>query len=261
MKKPYLAPLALLLVVACSSPGSSGDAGTTAQELTEKEPNDGPDVAGTQALGTLEVSKTIRVKGKLSSGGNDGQQYTGDKDIFNFTLATSATLSVKVDWTGAADVDAALYDANLKALAGDGTTTKPINSSGALPAGTYVLGVFSKDQAADWTLEITAAPSTDGGSVASGPTCGADLYTGWWGRDPCSATCEQYQFHQDGTYAYESFNSVSGTIPGSGNFSIACPVISVNNSDGSSSSFTVQNGVLYEKGNYKYVHCSNGKCF
>jgi hypothetical protein len=255
------------VVAACSSstPGAGAGGGGPVQEAAEAEPNDGPDFSGMQQLGSISGTKTIRLKGKLSSGGNDGQSYTGDKDVFAFEIASAGgKLTVKVDWSGSADVDAVLYDANLNPVAADNTTAKPIAPAGqAIAAGKYALGLFSKDQAADWTADLVyeaSAGGGDGGGGGGGETCGANLYNGWWGRDPCGGSCEQYQFSQDGTFKYESFNAVSGTIPGSGTFSIACPNISISHSDGSKTSFTVQNGVLYEKGSYKFARCS-GKCF
>ncbi len=119
-----------------------------------------------QDLGTFTVSKTIVVTGKLSTGGNDGTKYTGDYDAFVFTVATAGgTLGMHVDWTGAADVDLVVYDANLAQVTAEGTTVKPIQSTGPAPAGKFALVLFSKDQPADWTLTLTytkPVPTTTG---------------------------------------------------------------------------------------------------
>ena len=146
--------------------GAAGSGGTQPIPVAEIEPNNGPTLAEMQDLGTFTVTKTIVVTGKLSTGGNDGTKYTGDYDAFVFTVATAGgTLGIKVDWTGAADVDLVVYDANLAQITADGTTVKPIQSTGPAPAGKFALVLFSKDQPADWTLTLTytkPVPTTTG---------------------------------------------------------------------------------------------------
>jgi hypothetical protein len=147
--------------------GAAGvGAGGNGVTLTEVEPNNGPTLTEMQDLGTFTVTKTIVVTGKLTTGGNDGTKYTGDYDAFVFTVATAGgTLGMHVDWTGAADVDLVVYDANLTQITADGTTVKPIQSTGPAPAGKFALVLFSKDQPADWTLTLTytkPVPTTSG---------------------------------------------------------------------------------------------------
>ena len=145
----------------------TGEGGVTQPvRVTEVEPNNGPTLAEMQDLGIFSVSKTIVVTGKLSTGGNDGTKYTGDYDAFVFTVATAGgTLGMHVDWTGTADVDLVVYDANLAQITAEGTTVKPIQSTGPAPAGKFALVLFSKDQPADWTLTLTytkPVPTTTG---------------------------------------------------------------------------------------------------
>ena len=134
--------------------------------MTEVEPNNGPTLAEMQDLGTFDTTKTIVVTGKLATGGNDGTKYTGDYDAFVFTVATAGgTLGMNVDWAGAANVDLVVYDASLTPITAEGTTMKPIQSTGPAPAGKFALVLFSKDQPADWTLTLTytkPVPTTSG---------------------------------------------------------------------------------------------------
>lgn len=150
--------------------GSSGSSGTTpVQDIAESEPNNGPDMAGMQNVGVIDGSKTLRIKGRLDSGGMNATAYTGDFDGFAFEIKSAGgSLSTTVDWTGSADVDAILYDSNLNALAGDNTAAKPISQSAPIPAGKYALVLFSKDQPADWTLTFAYGTTPPGSSGSSG---------------------------------------------------------------------------------------------
>ncbi|HKO47856.1 MAG TPA: hypothetical protein VJV79_09035, partial [Polyangiaceae bacterium] len=138
------------------SQGGRGGSGPQSVQVSESEPNNGPTLTGLQDLGTFDVSKTIVLKGKLSTGGNDGAMYTGDFDGFVFTVAAAGgTLTLNADWTGSADVDLVFYDANLSPVFEDGTTAKPIQSTGPAPAGKFAFVLFSKDLPADWTVTLT----------------------------------------------------------------------------------------------------------
>jgi hypothetical protein len=146
------------------------DDGPEVEDVEEDEPNDGPTYDDFQALGTFDGSKTIRVEGELSSGGNDGSQYTGDFDVFAFTVEDDGgTLSIDLDWEGGADVDVVLYDDDLRPLTADGESSKPIASSGPIPAGRYALAMFSKDDAAEWSLSLaySVGGGGEGGSCVS----------------------------------------------------------------------------------------------
>lgn len=103
------------------------------------------------------------------------------------------------------------------------------------------------------------------GSSGGGDSCIANeqLTGGWW---QSTVALEQARFYADGTAEYESYSQVSGTVPYSGSWQLACPTLTLNLSGSSPVSFTVQgDGALYEKGTYKWARCgqpvSSGKCF
>jgi hypothetical protein len=156
--------------------GGGGGGGTQNLPVTsvaEKEPNNGPGLDGMQDIGAFDAPKVIKITGKLDTGGNDGQSYTGDFDGFVFTVpAAGGKLEAKIEWSDAADVDAVLYDANLNPLDSDATTAKPIvRPAKDIPAGKYALVLFSKDNPATWTLTLTYSKA----AVGSGGTCTSPL--------------------------------------------------------------------------------------
>lgn len=180
-------PLASLFALAiggfaCSSDptrdagGAPGAAATSPPiEIGESEPNDGPDFAGTQALGSFSDTKTLVLKGRLSSGGNDGTRYTGDYDVFSFDVAASGTIDISVDWSGTADVDGVLIDASGNVLGGDGAAAKPIGGSGALAPGKYAVALYSKDAPADWVATIKwVKPKAGAGGSCASPLTGSE---------------------------------------------------------------------------------------
>ena len=154
--------------------GGSGDGGGAASNVVnvaEVEPNNGPDLAGAQDLGTLNDSETIVITGQLSSGGWDGTKYTGDYDLFTFNAAAAGSLDIKVDWTSTADVDVALYDAKLQQLVGDGSQAKPAAIKTASASGKLLVALYSKDVAAPYTLTIAyTKASSGGGGTGTCPT-------------------------------------------------------------------------------------------
>lgn len=167
------------LVVACSGgstgvrPDGGGGGGGGTVNVSEKEPNDGPDVNGAQDLGTLADGTSVVIQGELSSGGNDGTKYTGDFDLYAFDLGDGGSIDVSVDWTANADVDLVIYDAQPKQVVSDGSTAKPAVGKGTVGKGKYMLGLFSKDAGTPYTATLkytkTAAPSGDGGSCPTEP--------------------------------------------------------------------------------------------
>lgn len=150
--------------------GPGGGGGPVTVNIDEKEPNDGPDLAGSQDIGVFSTDKIVIVKGNLASGGNDGTKYTGDFDLFSFKVDAPGSIDVNVDWTAAADVDFALYDGSLKTIISDGTTNKPAVGSLPSASGQYILGLFSKDNATPYTLTITYKKTATTGADAGG-TC------------------------------------------------------------------------------------------
>jgi hypothetical protein len=143
----------------------------TIEQIAEKEPNNGPDRSGMQDIGAFSDAKTVVIKGHLESGGFDGQSYTGDFDAFAFSVAAAGgQMSATIDWTGAADVDVGVYDANLSPVAGDVGAAKPIMlPKNAAPAGNFAVVLYSKDVPTDWTMTITYTKpiAGSGGSCVS----------------------------------------------------------------------------------------------
>ncbi|MBL0197135.1 MAG: hypothetical protein IPQ09_23480 [Myxococcales bacterium] len=268
---------ALLLVPSCSSvagPGGGvgGEAGAAGQvqEIAEQEPNDGPEFAGMQALGALDPSKGLKIAGRLTSGGNDGSRYTGDFDVFSFEVpAGGGSIAAQVDWTGTADVDVLVYDANLNVLGGDNTSAKPVSSTAQFAAGKYAVALLSKDQAADWTFTMTftkpGGGSDGGGGGGGGGGCldTATLTATWW-QPASGGILEQIKFYENGKCDYEYYNSTSGASPYACSYSLACPNLSAKLESGSTYNFTVVDGVLVRDG-IRWLRCtkpvSSGKCF
>ena len=181
-----------------SSGGTSGGAGSgdggaasNVVNVNEVEPNNGPDMAGAQDLGTLNDSETLVITGQLSSGGWDGTKYTGDWDLFTFDAAAVGALDVKVDWTSGADVDVALYDANLQQITGDGTQAKPAALKTPSASGKLLVALYSKDQAAPYTLTIAYTKSgggTGNGTCPTTPIVAAN-HTGGCNIDTTTPVC------------------------------------------------------------------------
>lgn len=192
-----------------SSGGTSGGAGSgdggaasNVVNVNEVEPNNGPDMAGAQDLGTLNDSETLVITGQLSSGGWDGTKYTGDWDLFTFDAAAVGALDVKVDWTSGADVDVALYDANLQQITGDGTQAKPAALKTPSASGKLLVALYSKDQAAPYTLTIAYTKSgggTGNGTCPTTPIVAAN-HTGGCNIDTTTPVCAVADLRNGGTF-------------------------------------------------------------
>ncbi len=162
-------------------PGDGGVDGHDARApaprmLSEVEPNDGPEVSGMQDLGAITAGQTV-LSGGLASGGNDGVRYTGDYDLFLFALAAVGDLTIAIEWTGSADVDAVVYDEAGATRAQDGTTARPIALRFAGAPGVYGLQLYSADLPADWTATFTFVP----GTTAPGGSCVSPIPEGFSG--------------------------------------------------------------------------------
>jgi hypothetical protein len=155
------------------TPGAPGGGAAvdTVVDVTEVEPNNGPDLAGAQDLGSVSASQTFVVKGAVSSGGFDGKTYSGDFDLFTFDAASAGALDVTVEGAGAADLDVGVYDARLTQLAGDGATTPRASVKVASASGKMVVAVYSKDLATSYTLTIAYTKAASSAGAGSGGTC------------------------------------------------------------------------------------------
>jgi hypothetical protein len=178
------------------APGTAdggGAAADTVVDVTEVEPNNGPDLAGAQDLGSVSASQTFLVKGALSSGGFDGKTYSGDYDLFTFDAASAGALEINVEGAGAADLDVGVYDAKLTQLAGDGATTPRASVKLPSASGKLLVAVYSKDLATPYTLTIayTKAASAAPGSGGACPTTPilAAAHTGGCRIDTTTPVC------------------------------------------------------------------------
>jgi hypothetical protein len=151
--------------------GGRGTAADTVVDVTEVEPNNGPDLAGAQDLGSVSASQTFVVKGTLSSGGFDGKTYSGDYDLFTVDAAAPGALEITVEGATAADLDVGVYDAKLTQLAGDGATAPRASVKVASASGKLLVAVYSKDLASAYTLTIAYNKAASSAAPGSGGTC------------------------------------------------------------------------------------------
>jgi hypothetical protein len=153
--------------------GGGAAAPATVVDVTEVEPNNGPDLAGAQDLGSVSASQTFVVKGALSSGGFDGKTYSGDYDLFTFDAASAGALDVTVEGAAGADLDVGVYDAKLTQLGGDGATAPRASVKVASASGKLVVAVYSKDLASSYTLTIAYTKAASSAGPGAGGTCPA----------------------------------------------------------------------------------------
>jgi hypothetical protein len=165
----------LLLISAlagCSdaSGDDSSGGGSARVEVADKEPNGGPDGMGAQSIGSVASDTVFAITGSLSSGGNDGQTYTGDYDLFALEVTQPGSLALDVSWDNDADVDTVIYDATtLMAVAADGGTTKPARANVASAKGKYMVALLAKDKGASYTATLTYQAASTG--TGGGGTC------------------------------------------------------------------------------------------
>lgn len=125
--------------------------------IAEKEPNDTEQTA--QAIGSLSIGSSIKVSGKLSSGGMQNNQYIGDPDFFSFVVPAQADVTLNVDWTQNADIDVIIvFKGHI--IGYDNGTAKPLVLTGTLNAETFSILLVSKNNAADYNFTLSAAAST-----------------------------------------------------------------------------------------------------
>ena len=95
-----------------------------------------------------------------------------------------------------------------------------------------------------------------------GACMSAEELAGTWGSE-CGAGCEQVTFDAQGGALYEYWTSLSGNTESSGSFTLACPDLTVELTQGYYAGETyrweVQQGVLMQDG-VRWVKC-DGKCF
>jgi hypothetical protein len=171
--------------------------------VSETEPNNTKDAS--QDLGSIAVGGSVNLSGRVSSGGISGDTYTGDIDYYKFTLTAQANVSLNLDWTGDADLDLAVgvQDINLELING---AEKPIQTSGTISPETFYLTVGSKNNAADYTITLSAEAST--ATYANDNA----LLNGNYVDNP-SGTYNYYAFDGDSGYTYYTWTPISGSVP------------------------------------------------
>jgi hypothetical protein len=145
-----------------SGEGGEAEKKPTVEKVDEVEPNDDPSGANAQDLGTFSKSKTIILSGELSSGGNNGQTYTGDWDIYTFQIGAIGSVSVSVEWDAEADLDALLLTEKAGILSADGEANKPAEvSKDPLYEGKYYLVLAAKDAGTPYEARIKYTKDPD----------------------------------------------------------------------------------------------------
>jgi Zn-dependent metalloprotease len=220
-------------------------ANSSAPTTNELEPNNTQQTS--QIIGTLNTGASFLVAGRVSSGGLSGETYTGDLDYYKFTLPSLAKATLKLDWTGTADLDLAVgtQDLILETIT---ASEKPIQLSGPLSPETFYLLIASKNTAADYQLSLSTSSATaaygNNNALLNG-----DYY------DNGSSILFWYSFNGAGSYGYWTWNSLSGNILNhSGTYSVWYPYLILRHSDEEvevfdlqivSSTTIVLNGVTY----------------
>lgn len=172
--------------------------------IQEQEPND--TLATAQNLGSLAPGRSLQLSGRLSSGGMQGEDYTGDFDVFRFTLPAQAGVSLSTQWTGTADVDMVLIARNAVLVEETGAA-RPITLAGTLSDGTFYLALASKDAPADYQIVLTGSPpnASYANSVA--------LVDGKYQTDTGTVGFQQwYLFNGAGHYQYWNWSFLSGDM-------------------------------------------------
>jgi rhodanese-related sulfurtransferase len=186
--------------------------------IAESEPNNS--YATAQSIGDLSPGDTIQVAGRVESGGMQGEQYIGDLDYYSFNLAETSNVSISISWSGTPDLDAALFVSEILLTSATGTE-KPIQTNGPLSEGAFVILIASKNQAADYTITISATSFT--------PPYANDvsLLNGRYQADAVIPTfLHWYQFDGVGSYEYWNWIRASGNIVmHSGSYSIWYPYL------------------------------------
>jgi len=214
------------------------------QGTAEQEPNNS--IQQSQNLGGLNMNGSLTVSGKIEKGGI----YSGDTDWFAFNLAAQATVKIHLDWTGAADLDIAVYSQNGDYVISDETANQPVNLQGPLAAGIYYFVIASKNNPADYQFTLSAgasnAPYANDVSILNGKYNQNPATMMWW-----------YVYDGQGKYEFWGWNEVSGeALVHSGTYTIAYPNLILNH-DGKTDQYELSfesPTVFILNGNQRFVH-------
>lgn len=215
--------------------------------VVEKEPND--TVQQVQDIGSLKVNGQIIVSGNISKGGRlPTGGYSGDSDLFKFTLTEQATVTAALDWSGSADLDLFALSVSGEILNSKTDAAKPAELSGLLSPGVYGLLVESKDNPADYQFSLIASPVN--------PTYPNDvsILNGKYFQDP-SSLLFWYVFDGQGNYQYWGWNPMSGDVViHGGAYSISFPYLILNH-DATTEKLvlSIQSATVILLDNYRYV--------
>jgi hypothetical protein len=132
-------------------------------EIMEQEPNDPPNY---QNIGTISPVSIYRISGECSLVGNNGSTWTGDGDMYYFTVDTAATLQATLDWDAPdSDYDFVLFRLDGAELTGidsfaGATTAQPENTSATVePGNTYAIAVYGwSGTAGEYVVHIELIP-------------------------------------------------------------------------------------------------------
>ncbi len=192
--------------------------------VIETEPNDTEATA--QYIGILNIGSSIRVTGRLSSGGYTSNTYTGDKDVFSFDIPVQQDVTFLVEWTADADIDLVLIYKGIimSHIAG---TEKPINVKGTLNPEKFSVAIVSKNNAADYNLTLTGSASS-----ATYPNDNS-LLNGKYQYFGVTAYWDWYLFDGVNKYEFWQWTAPSGDrLSHSGTYQIWYPVLILYHSDG-----------------------------
>ncbi len=118
---------------------------------SEFEPND-------EFVQDLGIIHTVHISGYISEGGfTPPDSFTGDLDLFKFKSVWTGYLTIRLDWTGSANLDLFLYDRSgfdvLDMSANDGYDTEVIDRS-IYRHDEFIVLVASADLSAYYELSI-----------------------------------------------------------------------------------------------------------
>lgn len=119
--------------------------------IVENEPND--ESARANPLPALGIGDRLSIRGTVSSGGIQNDQFTGDLDYYQLTLTEACDVTATLNWDANADLDVVLF-INEQIIGGNLDSSRPTRARGTLAAGVYHLVVGSKDQPSAYTLDL-----------------------------------------------------------------------------------------------------------
>ena len=111
-------------------------------------------------IGTFIENDYLQICGNMSSGGiNSSNQYSGDIDIYYFTVLSKTSMYIELDWTDSYSyLDFALFvieETESEMILYQEGYNKPKYDSQTVYPGDYFLRVASSSGSSDYVLDIT----------------------------------------------------------------------------------------------------------